>query len=236
MKYIRRCPIWRELKLKRWKMGDIMRQNRKVEEDGEWQERKWKKLTFLTHLHYIFCNTWYERDDGKRRSACWTLLSIGGRSPPQSSTSDSLGLFFPYLFSKLLKEQRMDEMKRRYKYEMKSNWGALNLYNRTTRTFAQVYCMRICFHHFFSSSGTFNPFSHHYLTLFVFFWLWFLYLMIRRTIVCITLPHFLSSSFKVPCVHLSSWRSQYSTFPLVHAYYCFFFPLEIVHKKELSFF
>lgn len=68
---------------------------------------------------------------------------------------------------------------------MKSNWGALNLYNRTTRTFAQVYCMRICFHHFFSSSGTFNPFSHHYLTLFVFFWLWFLYLTIRRTIVCI---------------------------------------------------
>lgn len=108
---------------------------------------------------------------------------------------------------------------------MKSNWGALNLYNRTTRTFAQVYCMRICFHHFFSSSGTFNPFSHHYLTLFVFFWLWFLYLTIRRTIVCITLPHFLSSSFKVPCVHLSSWRSQYSTFPLVHAYYCFFFSI-----------
>lgn len=58
-----------------------------------------------------------------------------------------------------------------------------------------------------------------------FFWLWFLYLTIRRTIVCITLPHFLSSSFKVPCVHLSSWRSQYSTFPLVHAYYCFFFSI-----------
>lgn len=107
MKYIRRCPIRRELKLKRCKMGDIMRQNRnhKVEEDGEWQERKWKKLTFLIHLHYIFCNTWYKRDDGKRRSACWTLLSIGGRSPPQSSTSDSLGLFFPCLLANYWKNK-----------------------------------------------------------------------------------------------------------------------------------